>query len=541
GLYHVLSISGLHMAIMGGAVFFVIRFCLALVPAIALRFDIKKMAAVGALAGAFAYLMISGGAFATVRSFLMISVMFVAILYNRPALALRNVAISALLILLIFPESIVDPGFQMSFAAVIALVSGYSAFEAWQRRRRDSDLSSASLMSPAGLARFGAKFTVGIVVSTVLASLAVAPIALFHFHQAQYYSVIANAVAMPACNLLVMPMALGALLAMPFGLEAWPLALMGVGIEVMTWTSQQVAALPGATGRASGVPFVSIALIAAGGLTVALVNQPARWLGLLLVGIGTAAAGAARTPDVIVAENASLIAVRADDGMLKFIYDRRSGSRYAMRRWLELSGDPRQVEQIRSREGFQCDATGCQITVANRTVVIAQHPRRQADDCTSVDVLIYRYQPQQLCAALRPHTRAAVYPEKTPATNFTTASHTPLNPQLIKWRSALPHTSTTTPPSDTSIRNTSSAITPSINVPTDNGPHSETALLGASSAYVSNSILTRAQDLPTGISPQSVSKIARSPIEITLADLAAQGAHTLTFQAKYESAIRDWL
>lgn len=127
GLFHILSISGLHMAIMGGAVFFALRFLLAALPSIALNYPIKKWAALGAILGSLGYLMISGGSFATVRSFLMIAVMFLSILVDRPALALRNVALSALLILLLFPESIVDPGFQMSFAAVVALISAYEA------------------------------------------------------------------------------------------------------------------------------------------------------------------------------------------------------------------------------------------------------------------------------------------------------------------------------------------------------------------------------------------------------------------------------
>ena len=131
GLFHILSISGLHMVIMAGAVFFSIRLVLAAIPAIALRYPIKKWAAAGAMAGAFGYLMISGAAFATVRSYIMISIMFLAVMLDRPALALRNVALAALAILLVWPESLFDPGFQMSFAAVVALVAAYE----WLRRR----------------------------------------------------------------------------------------------------------------------------------------------------------------------------------------------------------------------------------------------------------------------------------------------------------------------------------------------------------------------------------------------------------------------
>src|SRR5204862_2613338 len=167
GLFHILSISGLHMVIMAGAVFFCIRLALAAIPAIALRYPIKKWAAAGAMAGAFGYLMISGAAFATVRSYIMISIMFLAVMLDRPAVALRNVALAALLILLLWPESLFDPGFQMSFAAVVCLVSVYE----WLRMR---DEAREGWMRRGPFARL-ALFFGGIVTSTLVASLSVAP------------------------------------------------------------------------------------------------------------------------------------------------------------------------------------------------------------------------------------------------------------------------------------------------------------------------------------------------------------------------------
>ena len=127
GILHILSISGFHMAIMAGSVFFLVRLALAAFPSIALVYPIKKWAAAAAMLAAFAYLLISGAAFATVRSTIMIAIMFLAVLLDRPALALRNVILAATLILLAFPESLFDVGLQMSFAAVLALVTVYEA------------------------------------------------------------------------------------------------------------------------------------------------------------------------------------------------------------------------------------------------------------------------------------------------------------------------------------------------------------------------------------------------------------------------------
>ncbi|MGE3711350.1 MAG: ComEC/Rec2 family competence protein, partial [Hyphomicrobiaceae bacterium] len=197
GIFHILSISGLHMTIMAGAVFFAVRFLLAGIPAIALRYPIKKWAAVAATLAALGYLLISGGAFATVRSWLMITVMFLAVVMDRPAVTLRNVAVSALAILLVLPESLLDIGFQMSFAAVVALVASYEAIR--------TRVPGGQGGRPFGRVLVPLLFFGGIILSTVVASIAVAPFAVYHFHNSQQYAVIANLIAIPVCNIVVMP------------------------------------------------------------------------------------------------------------------------------------------------------------------------------------------------------------------------------------------------------------------------------------------------------------------------------------------------
>ena len=187
------------------------------------------------MVGTLAYLMISGSSFATVRSAIMIAIMFLAVILDRPALALRNVVLAAALILVLFPESLFDVGFQMSFAAVVALISVYEALSG----------RGALFCSRGPVSRF-ALFMGGIVLSTLIASVAVAPFAAYYFHKSQQYAVLANLVAIPICDLIVMPAALAALILMPLGLEAPPLWVMGWGVEAMLWTAQRVASLPGA-------------------------------------------------------------------------------------------------------------------------------------------------------------------------------------------------------------------------------------------------------------------------------------------------------
>jgi len=380
GIFHILSISGLHMAIMAGAVFFVVRLLLALVPGIALRFPIKKWAAAAAALGALGYLLISGGEFATVRSYVTITVMFFAVLVDRPALALRNVAISALAIMLAWPESVLDVGFQMSFAAVVGLVATY---EAIRERRGEGEAGRGGLL---GALRWVGLLLGGIVLTTVVASIAVAPFAAFHFHKSQQYAVLANLIAVPICNFLVMPAALATLIAMPFGLEAGPLWLMGLGIDAMGWIAGLVAALPGAVGRLSAIPEAAFVLIVAGGLWLSLWRGRRRLLGLAAVAAGLALAPTLPRPDILVGRDGRLVAVRLANGKLSAL--EAKGGRFELTRWLEYDGDGRSPELVAQAEGFRCDESGCTTRVKGLLVAVSRHVSALAADCGRAAIVV---------------------------------------------------------------------------------------------------------------------------------------------------------
>jgi competence protein ComEC len=380
GLFHILSISGLHMVIMAGAVFFCIRLALAAVPAIALRYPIKKWAAGGAMAGALAYLMISGAAFATVRSYIMISIMFLAVMLDRPAVALRNVALAALAILLLWPESLFDPGFQMSFAAVVALVSAYE----WLRGRTEE----SRRVTMRGALRDALMFFGGIVASTLIAGLAVAPFGIYHFHNTQQFAILANLVAIPICNIVVMPAALATLAAMPFGLEAGPLWVMGWGIEAMAWCAGLVAGLPGAVGRIPAIPTIAFVLMIVGGLWCALWSTRWRMLGVVPIALGLMLAPSGRRPDVLVGRGAGLVAVRMPSGELSALADR--GSTFELARWLEHDGDGRTGAEVAKATAFRCDAHGCTSRVKGLLLSVTKSPAAMRDDCAAASIAILK-------------------------------------------------------------------------------------------------------------------------------------------------------
>lgn len=405
GLVHILSISGLHMVIMAGSVYGAVRLLLALFPAVALRFQTKKWAAFAALLGAAGYLTISGPSIATLRAFLMIAIMFVAVMLDRQALAMRNVAISALVILALMPESLLDPGFQMSFAAVVSLIAAYEAI-----RARETEAETIGLLRPVAF------FLGGIILSTVVASLSVAPIGVYHFHRSQQYALIANLIAVPICNLVVMPAALLTLLLMPIGLEWLPLAVMAWGIEVMTQTAAWVAAMPGAVLHVPEISDAGFALMVLGGLWITLWETRWRLLGVGAVALGAIVAGDTERPDMIAGRGGNLVAVRGADGALNATGPRSAA--FDLTRWLDHDGDGRDASAVLKANGFRCDGAGCTKMTGRLRVAVAKHAAALAEDCQRADVLVTPYAAPQGCvapklaldrSAFRTHGAHAIY------------------------------------------------------------------------------------------------------------------------------------
>jgi competence protein ComEC len=392
GLAHLLAISGLHMAMVGGLIFFTVRAALALSERLALNYPIKKWAAVIALIGSLFYLLLSGASISTQRAFIMIAVAFFAILIDRPALTLRTVAVAAAIILLLTPESLLHAGFQMSFAAVIALVAAAETARVsarWQRWVRPD--------GPRGpLARFWA-YVAGVAVTSVIAGLATAPFSAYHFNRFGNFDLIANVLAMPVMGALVMPMAVIASLAMPFGLDVWPLAPMGWGIEMVVGIATTVSSWPGAVTLMPAAPAGALGLVALGGLWLAIWQRGWRLAGLLPVCAGIILALTARPPDILIDRDAANLAVRGGDGRLSLLEANRSS--YAAGQWLRRDGDPRSPEEALGGSGLRCDAVGCRLLAGRapgRIAVFAAHPAALVEDCGHAALLI-SFEPVRRC------------------------------------------------------------------------------------------------------------------------------------------------
>jgi len=311
GLAHVLAISGLNMVLAAGTFLVGARMLMALIPGFAERYPAKKIAAAGALVMVTLYILVSGGALSAVRSWIMICVMLVAVLFGRSAISLRNVALSAILILVITPSAVTNPGFQMSYAATLGLVAGYAA---WRERPVKRESRGGVLPAAGGSA---GHFLGGLVLSSLIGGFSTLIYSIGHFNRIPAYGLAGNLLTMPAISAIVMPFGLVAVLLMPFGLDAIPFAIMGKGIEWMIALSNWVASWKGeiVTGR---IPFAAFLLIGFGGGLVCILRTRLRHAGTLLVLIGIAIAFRPdddRRPEVLVSEDGRLVAILRESGV----------------------------------------------------------------------------------------------------------------------------------------------------------------------------------------------------------------------------------
>lgn len=334
-LAHLLAISGMNLAFLIAFVFALIRYGLALIPYVALRLNTKKVAAVVSLGVAAFYLALSGSNVATERAFIMVSVMLGAVLLDRKALTLRSVAIAGLVLLAWKPESLLDPGFQMSFAATIALIAGFRAFD----RRVVKGIMPGWAMPV---------FT--LILSSVIGGLSTAPYAAATFNRFTGYGLVANLLTVPVMGSVVMPAGAVAALLAPFGMAAPALWAMEMGSAWILMIAHWVAGWEGAvTPILSPGPLV-IPLVTLAGAWLILWRGPVRWAAavpcILAIGLWVWT----ERPLVLISGDGALVGVLGPEGRA---VSAPKGAGFAARNWLENDGDLAAQDAAAQRQGFE--------------------------------------------------------------------------------------------------------------------------------------------------------------------------------------------
>ncbi len=391
-LAHVLSISGYHMAVVAGVVFFAFRAGLALIPGVASRYPIKKWGALAALVVAAFYLLLSGAEVATQRAFIMTAIVLIGVMFDRPAVTLRTISVAALVLLAISPESIVHPSFQMSFAATLALVAAYERGLPWLQAEPQTALG-------ARIALWGGREVVALLVASLVAGAATTLFAAYHFHRLAPYGVLANLLAMPVVSIWVMPMGLLGLFALPFGLDRPVWWLMGEGIEWMIAVALWVSNLPGAVGRVPAFGLAPLLIGTAGLVVICLLRSPLRWSGAALVLLCVGLAAQAPRPDVLVSSDAGMVAVRDPAGILRVLSSRRD--EFTLKQWLAAEGDARALKDTSLSEGTRCDSHGCVARLRDgRAIALALTAEGVAEDCEAAALVVTQREAPPQCEAI---------------------------------------------------------------------------------------------------------------------------------------------
>jgi competence protein ComEC len=312
GLAHLLSVSGLHLTAVVGAVMLLTLKLLALSPRLALRFRLVLVAAAAGAAAGIAYTLLTGAEVPTVRACIAALLVLAGVAIGREALTLRLLAVGALVVLLLWPETLVGPSFQLSFAAIMAIVAlhEHPRIQALLARRDEPVYAKAG------------RFLLALVLTGLAVEVALTPIALFHFHRSGLYGAFANIVAIPLTTFVVMPLEALALLLDLIGLGAPFWWLTGQTLSLLLGLAHGAANAPGAVAMLPTMPAGAFGLIVVGGLWICLWRTRVRRWGLAAVAGGALWAVATPAPDLLVTGDGRHLALRAPSGELAILRGR---------------------------------------------------------------------------------------------------------------------------------------------------------------------------------------------------------------------------
>jgi competence protein ComEC len=377
GLAHLLAISGLHIGLVSGLIFFAARLVMAGFEGFALHHPIKTYAAIIALVGAVFYMFIAGATIPTQRAVFMTGTILLAVILERSPLSLRLVSVAALVVLAIAPQSLLSVSFQLSFAAVIGLVVFYDLTrEFWTRISR-----SAGMFKSVWL------YLLGVGSTTVIATLMTLPLSVYHFQTMPIYGVLGNMIAVPLMGIAIMPVGVVALLAMPFGLEEWPLYIMGQGIDVILDLSHAIYNLPHSVVYTHAVPLSALVAFVSGALWLILVKGWAKVLAVVPLAMMAVSLMTYQKPDVLFSPWDNLMMMRGVDG--EYMVSNAKADKFKREAWIRSLGLTGQsMAEWGDNPDLQCDDSACRTLIKDRRVSFIHDPYVIQAECGWADVVL---------------------------------------------------------------------------------------------------------------------------------------------------------
>ncbi|MGJ8564086.1 MAG: ComEC/Rec2 family competence protein [Alphaproteobacteria bacterium] len=375
GLAHILAISGLHMGLLAGGIYFMATLMLACVAPLSRRIDVRKPAAIIGGVAAASYLVLSGASVATQRAFIMALIIFLAVLLDRRALSIRSVAVAALITLIWHPEALMSAGFQMSFAAVAALVVVYRA---WDAHRTQGQLGFIAKVRNAFLS---------LSVTSFVAGLATSGFAILHFNRMATYGLAGNLLAMPLFTFWVMPAAIAVFPAILIGQEDIPLAVMGKGLDWVLITANWVSGWSGALAHIPAAPGWVIGVYGLAFAGVCLGLALTRIVSCLAMIICVLFWTRAPLPDLRVSQDGA-VSFWASGKQQTLYVDRRRADRYGREQFIRRAGaDDPELELFKTSVA-SCDVMACRILLKGRVISVTANPSEVREECETSDVII---------------------------------------------------------------------------------------------------------------------------------------------------------
>lgn len=384
GIAHLIAISGSHFVLIAGFPFFFVRAALAAIPYVALRWPVKKIAAAVAMAVSVFYMLLIDSPIPAQRAVIMTCVVMTAIMLDRNPFTLRLAVFAAFVLFALSPESLMGPSFQMSFAAVVGLIAFYeSTADWWKKHFRDADWSKRYAL-----------YMLGCFATTLVASAATAPFALYHFGRMPLIGgLAANMVAVPVSSFVTFPIGLFSCLLMLAGLEKYPLILTEKSVDVFMYVAEVISRWEYAGWQSNGFAGWILGVMTLGGIWICAWRGWIRWLGIAPVLAAVLMASLMPRADVLISGSGELFALRAPDG--KIWFSTLTKEKFVREQWLAREGQGASVRgwpkgDLPGGEGdfLACREKACRAQLKGAVISFLHVAEAAAEECNIADVMV---------------------------------------------------------------------------------------------------------------------------------------------------------
>jgi competence protein ComEC len=323
GIAHIMAISGMHIMIVVGCIFFAVRFIMVrIAPVFSSYYDSKKIAAYVALIASFCYLLLAGSPVSAQRAFIMAAVVLGAVILGRDQDPFRAIASAAIGVLLLFPESLLSASFQMSFAAALSLISAFGAMRKYWPSQEGKWYQLIAL------------YCTTTTFSSLIAGLATTPFVIYHFNQFSMYSLLTNLIAVPLTNFVTMPLGIISMLSLPLGIGGYILTFMGWSAEILLQIAHVVSKLEGAWIYIPSLSAENLIWIALGGTLLCIMVSNLRFFGILIILFGFYGYNP-EYPDVMIEKGGDLFAIRHGE---RYYFSTLAKARFVRNSWQQHYG-----------------------------------------------------------------------------------------------------------------------------------------------------------------------------------------------------------